>query len=51
MKYKNQRIKDLNGAIDYYEDKISILKKENAELKNQIEELQKRFLIEMLKDK
>ena len=50
-KVKNQRIKDLNGAIDYYQDRVSILEKKNVELKKQIEELQKRFLIEMLKDK
>ena len=41
---KNGRIKDLNDAIDYYKDRVSILEKENVELKKQYEELQQSII-------
>ena len=41
---KNQRIKDLNDAIDYLKDRVSILEKENVELKKQYEELQQSII-------
>lgn len=37
---KNRRIDDLNAQIEYQDEKIAELKRQNAELKKQYEELQ-----------
>ena len=37
---KNRKINDLNAQIEYQDEKIAELKRQNAELKKQYEELQ-----------
>lgn len=38
---KNRRIQDLNVQIEYQDERIAILERQNNELKQQYEELQK----------
>lgn len=38
---KNRRINDLKAQIEYQDEKIAVLERQNAELKKQYEELQK----------
>ena len=45
---KNKRIADLKNTIEYQDEKIVELERQNAELKKQIEELQKLIPIELV---
>ena len=45
---KNKRIQDLNVQIEYQDEKIVALDKENKDLKKQVEELQKLIPIEVV---
>ena len=41
---KNRRIKDLNVQIEYQDERIAVLERQNNELKKQYEELQQSII-------